>query len=185
MGILIKTLVLLTLLISCGKREPLTQLGEMGEFTFDQTGKMLEKVIRTPRIIGRKLLGIENDVDKLEERDSYLKNQIDNLVLDVNELYSLIDNLETNQDSLEQSISLFNARITELETNDSIVEFIDPCGDNPNQFDEVLMVTSGGNYIAYFQQGNRRFLTVLPNGNYMTTDRQECRFSIVNGEYQE
>lgn len=62
---------------------------------------------------------------------------------------------------------------------DGIVELIDPCGDNPNQFDEVLLRTTSGQILTYFESGNRRFLAVLVPGNYVTTDSQACHFSVT------
>lgn len=65
-------------------------------------------------------------------------------------------------------------------TNDSIVESIDPCGDDPNDLDEVLLITAGGDVIAYYQTGSNRFLTKLEPGNYQTTDKQKCGFTVNN-----
>ena len=64
------------------------------------------------------------------------------------------------------------------------LDFIDPCGDNPGKFDEVLVKTDAG-IAGYFEQGNQRFLTILTDGDYITTDSQQCRFSIQGGEYVE
>jgi len=61
----------------------------------------------------------------------------------------------------------------------AILEIIDPCGDNPGQFDEVLFRLSSGEVVAYFEQGSKRFLTVLNPGNYRTTDTQNCNFTIT------
>ena len=67
-----------------------------------------------------------------------------------------------------------------------IVDIIDPCGDDPGNFDEVLLVTYDSRYIAYFEDGGRRFLSDMDEGNYMTTDRQKCRFRItVDLKYEE
>lgn len=65
----------------------------------------------------------------------------------------------------------------------SIVEIIDPCGDNPGEFDEVLLRLYDGTLIAYFESGSDRFLSEIDQGNYRTTDEQECRFS-VNSELE-
>ena len=63
---------------------------------------------------------------------------------------------------------------------DAVLEVIDPCGDAPDQYDEVL-VQMDGCIAAYFQDGAEEFLVCLPDGNYQTTDKQACRFSIVDG----
>lgn len=64
---------------------------------------------------------------------------------------------------------------------DSIAQLIDPCGDNPGQFDEVLIRLSTGQLLAYFESGGNRFLSLIGNGNYRTTDSQSCHFTVNNG----
>lgn len=61
-----------------------------------------------------------------------------------------------------------------------ITELIDPCGDNPNQFDEIILKLHDGSFVAYFENGSNRFLSTIGNGNYQTTDAQSCQFSITN-----
>lgn len=58
-----------------------------------------------------------------------------------------------------------------------ISEVIDPCGDG-NGPDEVLLKLNNGTVLVYFEDGGRRFLSILQPGSYQTTDRQRCRFSI-------
>lgn len=148
-------------------------------------GKGVEFIGQQPKHIVRTVLGIDKDKRDSERGDLRLQEQLDELSLAVSDLYAQVDVSGINQDALEQEIALAVQRLAELESNDSIVEFIDPCGDNVGKFDEVLMVTSSGSIVAYFESGNKRFLTVLPNGNYRTTDVQACRFSIIGGEYVE
>jgi hypothetical protein len=64
---------------------------------------------------------------------------------------------------------------------DAVVEIIDPCGDNPGQFDEVLLRLSTGELLAYFESGSNRFLSLIGNGSYSTTDSQHCHFTVNNG----
>ena len=64
-----------------------------------------------------------------------------------------------------------------LQGYDSIIATVDPCGDG-HGYDEVLMRTVSGKWIAYFESGSNRFLSVIPEGNYRTTDQQSCNFSI-------
>lgn len=79
----------------------------------------------------------------------------------------------------QQAIDDIVIRLAELETNLMVTEIIDPCGDGAG-FDEVLLRLSDGQIISYFEQGNKRFLTSLPPGNYRTTDQQACNFTITN-----
>jgi hypothetical protein len=64
-----------------------------------------------------------------------------------------------------------------LNGSSSVLSIIDPCGDDPSEFDEVLLLTEHG-YIAYFEDKGKRFLSLLAPGSYRTTDRQACEFSI-------
>lgn len=81
--------------------------------------------------------------------------------------------------SLNSAIAALSGQVAVLESQESIVELLDPCGDMPGQFDEVLLRTSSGKVVAYFEQGSKRFLSVLtPNQGYSTTDVQACSFSI-------
>ena len=61
---------------------------------------------------------------------------------------------------------------------DAILEVIDPCGDSEGQFDELLFRLADGTLMVYFEDGSRRFLTVIGPGNYRTTDRQQCLFAV-------
>jgi hypothetical protein len=60
----------------------------------------------------------------------------------------------------------------------SIVAIIDPCGDMPGQFDEILIRLADNTLIAYFESGGNRFLSAIPAGSYRTTDVQQCHFTV-------
>lgn len=81
-------------------------------------------------------------------------------------------------DMLQSDINVAQSQIASLATQESIVELIDPCGDNPGQYDEVLIRTSSNKLIAFFEQGGQRFLSVLEAGSYRTTDTQQCLFNV-------
>lgn len=81
--------------------------------------------------------------------------------------------------SINSAIAALSGQVAVLQSNESVVELLDPCGDMPGQFDEVLLRTSSGKVIAYFETGSKRFLSVLvPNQGYSTTDVQACSFSV-------
>lgn len=65
-----------------------------------------------------------------------------------------------------------------------IVDAIYPCGQQ-NPYDEVLLLTRDGNYLAYFAQNGdakeARLTLLEENVNYRTTDELQCDFRIVNG----
>lgn len=69
----------------------------------------------------------------------------------------------------------------------AITDIIDPCGDDPNHFDEIIIKLYDGSYLAYFESGGKRFLTTLDAGkSYQTTDYQKCNFKITpEGKYEE
>lgn len=88
-----------------------------------------------------------------------------------------ITSLQASIAALQASANAQQAQITTLLTNENVVEFIDPCGDGPG-YDEVILKTSSGKYVAYFESGSNRFLSVLSQGSYQTTDAQACQFTI-------
>lgn len=84
---------------------------------------------------------------------------------------------ESQITALESMIYDVQADIAELEMHAYVTELIDPCGPSAG-FDEVLIRLSSGELIAYFENGGKRFLTVLSPGNYQTTDSQACVFTL-------
>lgn len=65
-----------------------------------------------------------------------------------------------------------------------IVDIIDPCGDS-GDYDEVIIELQNGEFIAYLEDKGKKFLSLLQDGIYKTTDKQKCRFRIEDGEYYE
>lgn len=62
-----------------------------------------------------------------------------------------------------------------------ITDILNPCGNAANIHDEVLIKTYNGDYIAYFEDGSNRYLSVLDeNVQYRTTDKQKCYFKILS-----
>jgi hypothetical protein len=59
-----------------------------------------------------------------------------------------------------------------------VIEVIDPCGDNPDDHDEVLLRINPTCLVAYMQINPTEYLTCVPAGIYQTTDTQRCRFEI-------
>jgi hypothetical protein len=98
-------------------------------------------------------------------------------------------NLSSSLTVLNGNLSGLQGQITALTSslNKTIVDVKDPCG-NGSGFDEVILKTKDGKYIGYFEQGSQRFLSILENGSYRTTDGMGCYFSvsaagIVNEHY--
>lgn len=71
---------------------------------------------------------------------------------------------------------------------DAIVQIIDPCGDAPGIYDEVILKLATGVLLASFSDnanGNNTRFSVLTPGNYTTTDGSNCHFTVnTNGTIQ-
>lgn len=87
--------------------------------------------------------------------------------------------LQTESAQLTADLAILQARVQGLEDNLQVFSVQDPCGNGPG-FDEVILSTNIG-LIAFFESGTNRFLTVLSNGTYQTTDAQHCLFTVSNG----
>jgi hypothetical protein len=53
---------------------------------------------------------------------------------------------------------------------------VDPCGDNLNQVDEVLLIFPDKSVLAWYQGVG--FVVLTPGVTYQTTDSQRCIFKI-------
>ena len=60
----------------------------------------------------------------------------------------------------------------------SVTELIDPCGDSPGKYDEVLLRLANGTLLAHYADGAKQFLAVIGPGTYVTTDYQSCVFTV-------
>jgi len=104
--------------------------------------------------------------------------------VEINQLKARVVLLETAETSSNSSITIINNQLAAIQAqmiplqNGVISEVIDPCGDYPNHYDEVLLKMGSGTIIAYFESGNKRFLSIIKQGNYRTTDKQKCHFSV-------
>lgn len=142
--------------------------------------------------------GCGGDLDDLctmvfgSERAEDLKPEVADLEQSVSDLANRILDLEAEYEisqnqilALEAELREVQVELAELAVGSRVEQYIDPCGDAPGQFDEVLLLMTDGTLVAYFEDGGRRFLSVLGDGNYQTTDAQKCRFSVVSGVYSE
>ncbi len=145
--------------------DELIQIIEQG----DSTNEAL--IIET----NRKLRDLKRKVNRIKRRLSYYRTVLRGF-------YRRVSNLEENQELIEDLVAQNQARLLALESNQNIVEIVDPCGNNVGYFDEVLLKLQDGTYVAYFESNGDRFLTILEDGFYRTTDNQNCRFEIRNGD---
>ena len=107
-----------------------------------------------------KLNEISDQVEKLKKSIKYL-----------------IESNNKNQDDIE----FMQQRLAELETNKEVIEIYDPCPSisSKSGFKEVLFKLDNNSYVGYFENGNKRHLTVLEQGKtYVTTDDRACQFTL-------
>jgi hypothetical protein len=70
----------------------------------------------------------------------------------------------------------------------NLVEIIDPCGTETSHDEVILVYEIDGApvFIAYFENGSKRYLTTLDEGvNYEVTDGTKCDFKIEDGQLVE
>lgn len=112
-----------------------------------------------------------------------INNQINSVTSQLNVLQT---NFNTQLTNLANQIITLNSQIVDMNGDlvtlenslqNSVTEIIDPCGDAPG-FDEVILKTKNGKFLAYFENGSKRFLTKLTNGTFMTTDGSSCTFTV-------
>jgi archaellum component FlaC len=180
--------ILATLGTGCGIAQDVTQMcgGELDHACDAFLGQDPDTVDDNEDRIG----GIEDDIRDIEERLTELEelylllsSNLDTLAVQVEFLESLgkdVSALESQMSTLQTQLNDVVADVAVLEGHDSVVEFIDPCGDGPG-FDEVILKTASGKLVAYFENGGNRFLSELDPGKYMTTDQQGCIFSVDSG----
>lgn len=147
------------------------------------------------------IVQLQTDVKSLSNRYNMLIGTVDRLDRAAGTLRSAINVLQSqnaNQDaelaqlqddllvlngqvvSTQISIEALQVQVAELETRESIEDYLD-CGGNGPGFDEIILRTSSGKLIAYFMEGgNREFLSILTPGNYRTTDQSSCPFTVSN-----
>lgn len=98
-------------------------------------------------------------------------------ILELSEQVQLLEERIQYQNTLIASMQI---SLNNLANSGDIVEsYYDVCGTKPGYFNEVLLKLKSGKYIAYFESGSNRFLTVLqPGYSYRTTDGTNCYFSL-------
>lgn len=116
---------------------------------------------------------------------NFQQSQLNALFEADGELSESIANLQSSLSSAQTMINALSSQIVTLQNNVNISQVIDPCNDAPNKYDEVIFKMSNGTYVASFSDNasglNTRF-SVLPVGNYQSTDGTNCRFSVnANG----
>lgn len=186
-----KTLLLLSiisLVTSCGVTEALNKncgsdLEEFCNFTFGMNEEEQDE-----KIADNTFKNNEQDarLKALEEQNEQLIESMDAFSLEI-EALELTDT--TNRQYFQTLINSLTATVnanlvtlnnlaTSVNSNGSVTKMIDVCGDKSGYYDEVILKTNTGKYIAYFEDGGKRFLTEIQTGSFVTTDSQACNFTI-------
>lgn len=93
-----------------------------------------------------------------------------------------INSVSSQISSINGQLTLIQGQLVSLNTQDSVIDFLDCGGDGPG-FDEIIMRTKSGKLVAYFESGSTRFLSSITPGSYRTTDASSCNFT-VNAQMQ-
>lgn len=172
-----------------------------GNFATEQD---LEKLDDKVNVLSKRVAVLENDFSIFEVNLNNATNNVVQLQTSITDLNVIIESigedqaeqldliaelqsqtaqleqLETSINALQGQMDTVQLKLTELALEDRVVAMIDPC---PQPFftgySEVLMRTSQGHLVAYFESGSQRHLTVLrQNVAYRTTDAKACNFKI-------
>lgn len=122
----------------------------------------------------------QSELDALSDQNSAEHAQLQALLNAQDARLNTVDGLITSlQTVANQTQAELTGLVESLDAENRITGYLDPCGDHVGRYDEVLIVTNQGKVIAYFQDANKRHLTVLlPNVFYQTTDAQSCTFKV-------
>lgn len=181
------TLLLCLSLASCGQYAKQSDL--------DATNDKLDDVSTRLSDLSGKVSANTSAIDSLSTSYSDSQNLYQLLIQDLanadqafaQDLQYSIDTAESTSNNLLAMIETLQVQTTELlgkqaalELEDRVIGIYDPCPlVASTSFKESLFQMSSGKLVAYFEDGNKRFLTVLKTGTaYRTTDSRACVFSI-------
>ncbi len=172
------TLTLATLFTSCGALN-------------DMCGSDLRMGCNTvfgelPKDYDDRLDNVEDRLDDVEvtlvelfNRDAFLASEIRITQSAVKDNQINIGIINAELLTLRDTLADHGFRIGELESNMNIKSVIRPC----TFAKEVLLQFDNGTVLAYFENGNNRYLSEISTGSYITTDGTGCRFSVsASGE---
>jgi len=159
----------LLFLVSCGKYATDKDLNKLG----DRVDSLETQLAALENKSTANISAIESLNQSLEAVENAQENQGIAQNANYNSLLAMIQSLQ------EQTTTLL-AKQAALELEDRVVGIYDPCPLVVSTgFQESLFRMSSGKLVAYFEQGNKRFLTVLKTGlRYRTTDSRACIFTL-------
>lgn len=180
-------LTLLTSLASCGQYAKQTDLdnaenriNEVETRLADLEGKVSANTTSI-NSLSASLTSTNNSISLLEqdlaEADQAFTEELQNSIAEAtansNSLLAMIETLQG------QTTTLL-AKQAALELEDRVIGIYDPCPlVSSTGFKESLFRMSSGKLVAYFEDGSKRFLSVLKtNMTYRTTDSRACLFTL-------
>lgn len=177
------TLVVLLTLVSCGKQT----VNKYIENPYDNSANEV-KFKELDQRLSKLELSILNTIETMEENhetilrlQSQLSDEVNSLESDLSDVEKEVQTLGLYQESLQTIVTSLQDKQAELQLNTSVIDLIDPCPTvNSSSYKEMLFRLSNRKLVAYFEDGGKRFLTVLTAGNYETTDKRACKFTVDN-----
>lgn len=129
----------------------------------EQDAKITELETKNEQLI-ESMSAFSVQISQLQATDTFNKTYLEGLI-----------------NALQNTVTANFVTLTVLQSDlsGSIAAMVDVCGDHVGHFDEVILKTRNGKYVAYFEQGSKRFLTELSVGAYQTTDAQACSFTVT------
>jgi hypothetical protein len=128
----------------------------------------------------------EDNANELVDQQQTLNNlqiQLNDAIAQGGAYYSNIMNsistINTTNGTLQNSVNTLISQLAQLQLQESVVAIVDPCPTvSSTGYREYFFKMKSGKLVAYFENGNQRFLTTLTPGNYRTTDSRACNFSV-------
>lgn len=185
-GISITLLVVVVILSTgCGLQQQLDDLKRTSATQGQEIAVLQQQIAALMASIANNIVSINNlgqQADQLGNQYQQLLASIDagdqTAAVDAAQLSDQIEALTIQEATLQLTLQTQEATLAQLQMNQTISSFVDPCGPSGG-YDEVLMRTSNGTLIAYFEDGSgNRHLSLLTPGTYQTTDAQRCVFSV-------
>jgi len=122
---------------------------------------------------------------RVDQTEAQLAAFISSSITNMTNLETLLNTTVAQYSQVEAQLAVQQVQINQaltilatLQAQEQVVSYVDPCGNSPVGYDEVLLRTSTGRLIAYFETGGSRFLSFLEPGNYRTTDTSRCYFTV-------
>ena len=143
----------------------------------DQQAQIDQGVKESEYALNARLTTLQMLVSVMNQAVSNLMITTNQSAADIASNSSLIQQLQAEINNVTSDVINLQTQLTELATGDTVTEMIDPCGASPG-YNEVLLRTGSGKTVAYFEQGSKRFLSVIGQGSYQTTVASACLFTV-------